>query len=95
MPEKTNQVEVTLLGKTHQFACTEGQENLLLDAANLLNERVDKMKQRSTVRNEQNALLLAALHLCHDLQALEHQQSSQQQAQQTLVEKLSLYLEVD
>jgi cell division protein ZapA len=95
MSEKTNQVEVTLLGKTHQFACTEGQENLLLDAANLLNERVNKMKERSTVRNEQNALLLAALHLCHDLQALENQHSIEQQAQQTLIEKLSLHLETD
>ena len=95
MSEKTNQVDVTLLGKTHQFACSEGQENVLLDAANLLNERVAQMKQRSTVRNEQNALLMAALYLCHDLQALEQQQQTQDKSQQLLVEKLISHFEVD
>lgn len=93
MSDKTNQVDVTLLGKTHQFSCTEGQENLLLDAASLLNDRVDKIKQRSTVRNEQNALLMAALHLCHDLQALENQKASEQQRQQQLIEKITHTLE--
>ena len=92
MTEKSNQVEVTLLGKTHQFACTEGQENVLLDAVALLNQRVDEMKQRSTVRNEQNALLLAALHLCHDLQALEQSNQSQQNQQKALVERLTQHL---
>ncbi|MBQ4849405.1 cell division protein ZapA [Pseudoalteromonas sp. MMG013] len=95
MSEKINQVDVTLLGKTHQFACSEGQENVLLDAANLLNERVTQMKQRATVRNEQNALLLAALYLCHDLQALEQQQQTHHQSQQILIDKLISHLEVD
>ncbi|OHU86312.1 MULTISPECIES: cell division protein ZapA [Pseudoalteromonas] len=92
MTEKSNQVEVTLLGKTHQFACTEGQEQLLLDAVALLNQRVDEMKQKSTVRNEQNALLLAALHLCHDLQDLQRVNNSQQTQQQTLIDKLKMHL---
>ncbi|CAH9054282.1 hypothetical protein PSECIP111951_01957 [Pseudoalteromonas holothuriae] len=93
MTEKSNQVEVTLLGKTHQFACTEGQEQVLLDAVALLNKRVEDMKQRSTVRNEQNALLLAALHLCHDLQAQQQSNKSQQSQQQALIDKLSVYLD--
>ncbi|BBN82859.1 hypothetical protein PA25_28440 [Pseudoalteromonas sp. A25] len=92
MTEKSNQVEVTLLGKTHQFACTEGQEQVLLDAVSLLNQRVEDMKQRSTVRNEQNALLLAALHLCHDLQALQQTNEYQQNQQQTLINKLTEHL---
>ncbi|CAM4084240.1 cell division protein ZapA [Pseudoalteromonas byunsanensis] len=93
MTEKSNQVEVTLLGKTHQFACTEGQEQLLLDAVALLNQRVDEMKQKSSVRNEQNALLLAALHLCHDLQDLQRIKNSQQTQQQTLIDKLQMHLD--
>ena len=72
MSQKTNQVEVSLLGKTHQFACTEGQEAALLDAAALLNSTVEEMKQRSSIRTEHNALLMAALHLCHDLQAVSY-----------------------
>jgi cell division protein ZapA len=86
MSQKTNQVEVSLLGKTHQFACTEGQEAALLDAAALLNSTVEEMKQRSTIRNEHNALLMAALHLCHDLQA-------QKTTQESLITKLTTHLD--
>lgn len=85
MSQKTNQVEVSLLGKTHQFACTEGQEAALLDAAALLNSTVEEMKQRSSIRTEHNALLMAALHLCHDLQA-------HKTAQENLITKLSSHL---
>jgi len=85
MSQKTIQVEVSLLGKTHQFACTEGQESALLDAAALLNSTVEEMKQRSSIRNEHNALLMAALHLCHDIQA-------QKTAHQGLIDKLSSHI---
>jgi len=86
MSQKTTQVEVNLLGKTHQFACTEGQESALLNAAALLNNTVEDMKQRSSIRTEQNALLMAALHLCHDLQA-------HTSAHEALISKLSMHLE--
>ena len=85
MSQKTNQVEVNLLGKTHQFACTEGQEYALLDAAALLNSTVEEMKQRSSIRTEHSAFLMAALQLCHDLQA-------QKTAQEELITKLSSHL---
>ena len=85
MSQKTNQVEVNLLGKTHQFACTEGQEYALLDAAALLNSTVEEMKQRSSIRTEHNALLMAALHQCHDIQA-------QKALQEGLITKLSSHL---
>ncbi|WP_440055008.1 cell division protein ZapA [Pseudoalteromonas sp. T1lg65] len=73
MSEQHNQVTVTLLGKSHQFACAPEQEQALREAVALLEQRVEEMRARSSVRNEHNALLLAALHLCHDLQALEKQ----------------------
>jgi cell division protein ZapA len=92
MGSNNTQVEVTLLGKTHQFACTEGQEQVLLDAVALLNQRVEETKKKSTVKNEQNALLLAALHLCHDLQACERQEKSQKEQQQSLIDKLTNHL---
>ncbi|MEI5640483.1 MULTISPECIES: cell division protein ZapA [unclassified Pseudoalteromonas] len=89
MSEQNNQVTVTLLGKEHQFACAPDQEEALHNAVALLDKRVEEMRQRSTVRNDHNALLLAALHLCHDLQALESQQQQQAQQLAQLVAKLS------
>ncbi|KZN40450.1 cell division protein ZapA [Pseudoalteromonas luteoviolacea] len=93
MTNKVSQVAVTLLGKSHQFSCSEGQEQALVNAVDLLNERVDEMKRRDTVRTDQNALLMAALHLCHEYQALQQDQQSAKQHSQQLVERLSTHLE--
>lgn len=86
MSQSTTQIEVTLLGKSHQFACTEGQEEALLNAAELLNAKVDEMKQRSSIRSEQKALLMAALQLCFEIK-------EQEQSQEALVEKLQSHLD--
>ena len=49
------------------------------------------MKQRSNVRNDQNALLLAALHLCYDLQAEQTRCSDMTAKQQTLIDKMNTH----
>ncbi|AUJ71349.1 MULTISPECIES: cell division protein ZapA [Pseudoalteromonas] len=90
MSEQNNQVTVTLLGKSHQFACAPDQEEALHNAVALLDRRVEEMRKRSTVRNDHNALLLAALHLCHDLQALEAKQQQDAEFVSTLIDKLVL-----
>lgn len=90
MSEQNNQVTVTLLGKSHQFACAPDQEEALHNAVALLDRRVEEMRKRSTVRNDHNALLLAALHLCHDLQALEVKQQQDAEFVSTLIDKLVL-----
>lgn len=51
------------------------------------------MKQRSSVRNEQKALLMAALHLSHELLEAQSQQAKQEQQHDSLIDKLSQYLD--
>ncbi|MBB1294927.1 MAG: cell division protein ZapA [Pseudoalteromonas rhizosphaerae] len=93
MSELQNQrVTVELLGKEQQFACPAGQEDALIASAKYLNDLVDKMKQRSTVRNDQKALLMAALNISHELLEAKTQQSVTQQQQDQLIDKLSAYL---
>ncbi|MFC3033558.1 cell division protein ZapA [Pseudoalteromonas fenneropenaei] len=89
MADKSVQVSVELLGKTQQFTCESGQEHILLEAVSLLNTRVCEMRQRATVRNDHNALLLAALHLCHEYNALQKEQKNTSHTLQMLCEKLS------
>ncbi|GEK09390.1 cell division protein ZapA [Pseudoalteromonas sp. McH1-7] len=89
MSEQNNQVTVTLLGKSHQFACAPDQEQALHNAVALLDRRVEEMRKRSTVRNDHSALLLAALHLCHDLQALELKQQQDADFVSSLLDKLT------
>lgn len=93
MSELQNQrVTVELLGKEQQFACPQGQEDALIAAAKHLNDLVEQMKQRSTVRNDQKALLMAALNISHELLEVQSQQAVAQQQQDQLIDKLSLYL---
>lgn len=93
MSELQNQrVTVELLGKEQQFACPQGQEDALIAAAKHLNDLVEQMKQRSTVRNDQKALLMAALNISHELLEVQKQQATSQQQQDELIDKLSLYL---
>ncbi|MFY8327138.1 cell division protein ZapA [Pseudoalteromonas sp. ZZD1] len=93
MSELQNQrVTVELLGKEQQFACPQGQEEALIAAAKHLNDLVEQMKQRSTVRNDQKALLMAALNISHELLEVQKQQAIAQQQQDELIDKLSLHL---
>ena len=93
MPELHNQrVTVELLGQEQQFACPEGQEEALIAAAKNLNDLVDSMKQRSTVRTDQKALLMAALNLSHELLEAKTQAAIELEQQDQLVDKLSQYL---
>jgi cell division protein ZapA len=96
MSELQNQrVTVELLGKEQQFACPEGQEEALKAAAKNLNDLVEQMKQRSTVRNDQQALLMAALHLSHELLEAQTQKAVDLQQQDQLIDKLSHHLAND
>ena len=93
MSELQNQrVTVELLGKEQQFACPAGQEEALKAAAKNLNDLVEQMKQRSTVRNDQKALLMAALNLSNELLEAKTQKSVELEHQDQLIDKLSQYL---
>ncbi|WP_404341401.1 cell division protein ZapA [Pseudoalteromonas mariniglutinosa] len=85
---QSQRVTVELLGKEHEFACPEGQEDALIAAASNLNNLVERMKQRSSVRNEQNALLMAALNLSHELLESQADLTEHEQSHQRLIDKL-------
>ncbi|CCQ11085.1 hypothetical protein PALB_19590 [Pseudoalteromonas luteoviolacea B = ATCC 29581] len=87
--EKTIKVTATVLGKAQQFTCTPGQEKELIEAVELLNHRVEQMRGRTTVRNDYNALLMAALHLCHDYNAVKTQSDATNSALKSLCDKLN------
>jgi cell division protein ZapA len=56
---------------------------------------VEQTKQRSSVRNEQQAILLAALTLSHELLEAKTHASVEQQQQDQLIDKLSQCLASD
>jgi len=88
MSDKGHSVKVNLLGREHQFACPQGQEQALLAAAEHLNVNVEQMRTRSAVRNDEKALLMAALNLSHELLEVKAQLHNQSVQQHALCDKL-------
>jgi len=60
-------IKVEIMGQQHQFACPEGQESALNEAAQHLDSLFWEIKQRSGIRNNDRALLMTALNLSHEL----------------------------
>ncbi len=85
-------VEVEILGKTTRVNCPNGQEASLVRAAQDLNQRLQEMAERTKVTNEVKLLTIAALNICHELNAERQQQNEQQQQLNQRMEMLSASL---
>ena len=91
MTQGDNQgLAISLNGKQHMIACPPGQEDALLAAATKLNDELHQFKQRGQTRNDEKALLMVALNLCHQLLSIE---STQKQDIQQLVNKIMRVIE--
>ena len=88
-PTDPQGIVVEIMGQQHQFACPEGQEDALLQAANLLNDKVEEIKQRSGIRNNERALLMVALNLSHELMVANTALSQHQLDMANLINKLN------
>ncbi|WP_042147271.1 MULTISPECIES: cell division protein ZapA [unclassified Pseudoalteromonas] len=66
-PTHPKGIKVEIMGQQHQFACPDGQEPALNEAAQHLDKLFWDIKQRSGIRNNDRALLMTALNLSHEL----------------------------
>jgi len=67
MTEQTIPVTVKLLDKEFRVACKEGEEQALLAAAELLNERMREVRDSGKVFGPDRIAVMAALNLTHEL----------------------------
>lgn len=72
-------MQIEIMGKQHQIACPKGHEDALVLAAKRLDTAFWQAKSNG-IRNNEKALLVAALNLCHEL--LENESKADVQAQQ-------------
>ncbi len=70
---------IKILSKSYQIKCPEGEMNNLKLAARKLNDELLKKKSASKRQDDYQALLMAALHVSHELVICENQQSQQRQ----------------
>lgn|SRR3990167_4247591 len=76
---KSNIHTVRLLNKNYEVKCPEAESSNLDMAAKKLNEQLLSIKRKFKHLNEFQTLLLAALHVSHELITCVNQQQEQQQ----------------
>ncbi len=77
MSEETIPVSVTLLDKEFRVACKEGEEQALLAAAEMLNERMKQVRESGKVFGPDRIAVMAALNLTHEFLQQQAQFDSQ------------------
>jgi cell division protein ZapA len=67
MPEPTNSVEVTLLGRTYRVACEEGEREALMQAVAYLDAKMNEIRKAGKVIGAERIAVMAALNVAHEL----------------------------
>ncbi|WP_440874318.1 cell division protein ZapA [Thalassotalea sp. PLHSN55] len=62
-----NTLDVTIAARKLRIACPKGQESALLSAATEVNNRAELMGKSSAVTSSEQAMIMAALNLAHEL----------------------------
>ena len=75
-------MKVTIFNKEYRILCPEGQEQQLIEAAELLNRRITESTQVGAGSGNDQTAAITALNLTHELLEFRRQQQRQQQVQQ-------------
>ena len=67
MDEQVTQVSVRILDKEYQVACPASQRTDLLDSAEMLNEKMREVRDKSGVVGLDRIAVMAALNMANDL----------------------------
>jgi cell division protein ZapA len=66
MSQENSSVEITVLGHLYTVACPPGQQGKLVEAAQLLDERMRAIQETGKVIGAEKIAMMAALHLAYD-----------------------------
>ncbi len=66
-------VSVRILGKNYNIKCPPEQAEALRDSARIIETKLRDMKQASSSISTDRILVVTALNLCHELQALKNE----------------------
>jgi len=65
----TKGLAVKIMGKEYQITCPQGQTHSLLDAAMLLDDKMNEIRKSGRVIGTEKIAVMAALNLTHELLA--------------------------
>ncbi len=76
MSETTKPASVTILDKEYLIACSEQERALLNDAASLLTEKMQEVKNSGKIIGSERIAVLAALNIAHEMLAYKRENES-------------------
>ncbi len=69
-------VSVQILDRTYKIKCPPEQTQALQEAASYVNDQMRKMKQANQTSSTENAAIVTALNICHELMQLRKQKNN-------------------
>lgn len=73
---KLHPVSINILGKDYRVACTENEQESLIEAANELDRQMREIRDSGTVHGADRIAVMAALNLTHELGQAQSQNTS-------------------
>lgn len=67
MPEGSDTVEVSLLGRTYRVACSEAEREALMQAVAYLDAKMNEIRKAGKVMGAERIAVMAALNVAHEL----------------------------
>ncbi|MCK5395528.1 MAG: cell division protein ZapA [Gammaproteobacteria bacterium] len=64
---KTEPLTITIMAKEYRIGCPEEEKDNLRASADLLNEKLDEIKQQGSVIGSERIAIMAALNMSHDI----------------------------
>jgi len=64
---KSEPLSITILGKEYRVACPEEEKENLLASAELLNEKLNEIKQQGSVIGTERIAIMTALNMSHEI----------------------------
>jgi len=81
---KPSSVNIRVLDKDYTVACPDGEEASLLASADLLNKKVQEIKERGSIIGSERIAVMAALNLAHEFLAADSENSNLNQVDQRI-----------
>ena len=67
MNQKSNTLDVTIMGRTYKVACSEEERNALLSAVAYLDRKMSEIRSAGRVASAERIAVMAALNITHEL----------------------------
>ena len=71
--KESSVVSLTILSKEYKIACDIDEQELLLESAKQLDEKMRKIRNAGKINGDDRIAVMVALNMAHELQLLQHE----------------------